>query len=138
MSQLSLQGSITIGPQTVQETTFPGAVSTVLLSTTPNPKPSAVDSGIKSRNINSPNAFIALSGVGTNDDVTQADTLYFKCRSPLFIRLTTANPLVPMSPLVSVIPVAGTVVMEFPQANYLLLLEVQGVGQAEYLVSGQQ
>lgn len=138
MGQLVLSGSLTAGPAIVTDTTFPGAVSTVSLTSTPEPKPSQVCSGVKARNVNSPNAFIALSGVGPTDDVTQGDTLYFRCRSPMQIRVTFANPLVPMSPLVSVLPVNGTVLLEVPQNQYITLVEVQGVGQVEYLASGQQ
>ena len=135
---LTLQGSLTVSPPSVSETTFPGSVSDTLLSTTPSPKPSAVCSGIKSRNINSPSTFATLTGVGVGDDVSQGDTLYFKCRSPMVLRVTTANPILPGSPLVSLLPICGTIVWEVPQSSYITLLEVQGVGQAEYLVSGQQ
>jgi len=138
MGVLVLAGSIVVGPAVVSETAFPGAVSTVQLDTTPDQKNSACNSGVKNRTINTPNAFITLSGVGPTDDVTQGDTLYFRSRSPVSVRLTFNNPLVPMSPTVSVIPVNGTLILEAPQSQYLTLLEVQGSGQIEYLVSGQQ
>lgn len=139
MGQLMLQGSITVGPAVVTETTFPGAVSQVSLSPMPSPKPSQVDTGIKTRNVNSSNAYVALSGAGTGDDVTQGDTLYLRTRSPMLLRLTWNNPLQPGSPTVLAgIPIQGTKFEEYPSDRYLMLIEVQGVGQIEYLVSGQQ
>jgi len=138
MGQAKLQGSFVVGPTVVTDSSFPNGVSTATLATTPDPKPSQVDSGLKVRNLNSPNAYVALSGVGVTDDVTNGDTFYFRCRSPVLLRLTFYNPLQPGSPVVSVIPVMGTHVCEYPQDRYLTLVEVQGSGQIEYLVSGQQ
>lgn len=136
--QLQLNGSLVVAPPMVTDTTFPESTSTISLTCTPSPKPSQVCSGAKQRNANSPNAFITLSGVGPADDVTQADTLYFRCRSPMQIRLTFYNPINPSAPVVSVTPVNGTYFAEYPQNQYLTLLEVQGSGQIEYLASGQQ
>lgn len=135
MGQLSLDGSVQVGPVSSGDNVFPSATSSVNLTSYPNPKPSLVDTGFTTRNVNSPSSFLALSGVGTGDTVTKGDTLYLKCLQKMRVRVTFADT---PSDLVSVFIVVGTLVLEADQAsNYIKLLEVMGTGPIEYLVSGQ-
>ena len=135
MGTIQLNGSLLHGPQVASDTAFPGGMDTVTLSLLTNPKPSLVWSGLKQRTINSASSFLTLTGVGTTDDVTQGDTLYFRCRAEMQLRATFNNPS--GSATVSVIPVEGVFIMEFPANQYLSKLEVKGVGTIEYAISGQ-
>lgn len=136
MGRISLTGEVSVQPDVVSDTTFPGAVKSAQLSSTPTVKSSTVDSGIAKRLINSPNAFLALSGVGTNDDVTRGDTLYIKSNSPIQVRLTFAQ--ISGGDLVSTVPLFGTCILEIPSDQYLKTIEAKGAGTIEYLISGSQ
>lgn len=120
-------------------TGVPSAVTTIPFTLLCNPKASNVSTGAKSRIVNSPGAFVALSGVGPSDDVTQANTIYARTTSGGFqLRVTYANPV--GSPIVSILPMAGLVLLE-PDAvggYYATKLEVQGAGTIEYFASGTQ
>lgn len=135
---IRLEGVLTLGPNEVCEGGFHSSVVKEPLRTSPEPKSSVVNSGLPSVNFNSPNAFQTLGGVGAGQAVTQGDTLYIKSQNPVLVRVTFYNPIVPSAPTVSIFPLCGRMWLEVPQASYLYLLEVQGVGQIVYLVSGQQ
>ena len=136
MGRVALTGEVSVQPDVISDTTFPGAVKSTQLSTTPTQKPSAVDSGIAKRMINTPNAFLALSGVGPTDDVTRGDTLYIKTNSPIQVRLTFAQ--VSGGDLISTLPLYGTCILEIPSDQYLKTIEAKGAGTIEYLISGSQ
>jgi hypothetical protein len=135
VGQIQLTGTLTVGPVSSGDNVFPSATSSVNLASTPNPKPSTVDTGMVTRTIASPNAYVGLSGVGASDTVTKCDTFYFKCNSPMKLRITYFDV---GGDIMSVEPVNGTKVSEAPAGNYIKLLEVQGSGPIEYLASGQQ
>lgn len=134
-----LDGSINIGPTSGGSGGFPASQSSVALASTPSPKSSSVDSGFVVRNINSPSAFVALTGVGAADSVTQCDTFTIRCQSALRVRVTFSDT---PSDLVSELVVMGTLLIEAPPQsntpapNYIKLIEVKGVGIIEYLASG--
>lgn len=141
MSLLSLTGKLVESPPTACDypSPVPSAVTTVPFTLNCNPKSSNVSTGAKTRNVLSPAAFVQLSGVGAGDDVTQADTVYARVKSGLFqLRVTYNNP--PGSPIVSVLPFAGLIILEPDAGNgyYVTKLEVQGTGVIEYFASGQQ
>lgn len=139
MGTLRLSGQIEIGPACASECgTFPGASAQVPLGTTPCQKASQVNSGFNRCNLNSPNGYTTLRGVGATDNVTQGDTVYVRTQSPCMIRATFYDPAAPGVPIVSVFPLQGTFLIEPPQSMYLSLLEAKGIGLVEYLVSGQQ
>jgi hypothetical protein len=129
---IRIDGALTVGPPEVSECGFNSVVLKEPLHTTPDPKSSVVDSGMPTVNVNSPSSFVTLP----TSQVTQGDTLYVKSQNPVLARVTFYNPIVPSAPTVSVFPLCGRMLMEIPQASYLYLLEVQGVGQIVYLVSG--
>lgn len=140
MPNLTVTGTLLEGPVAAQDGQFPAATSSTpfSLNTGAQPKPVGVSTGIKLRSVNSPSAFVALSGVGATDDVTQADTVYMRVQSGGFqFRVTFHNPAGPN--IVSVLPASGLFVFE-PDAGsgyYVTLLEVQGSGQIEYYASGR-
>lgn len=136
MAQLRITGSLTCGPAIVTDNTFPAGSSTTEFTSTPSPKPSAVDTGLPTRQVNSPSSYTTLTGVGDTDTVTKADTLYLRTVSPMLVRLTFAQTGGP--DLASEVPVHGLLLVEVPTAQYLKLVEVKGAGAVEYLASGQQ
>ena len=141
MGLISITGSLTVGPPCAcdcDDSGYGSGTTNIGLGLTPCPKSSVVDTGLNRRNVNSPVSFTPLSGVGSTDNVTQGDTLYCKCASPVLLQVTFYNPNIPLTPWVSVIPLQGTVLIEPPQNSYIMGLAVQGVGLVEYLVSGQQ
>jgi hypothetical protein len=92
VGQVDLSGSLVIGPTGGGDGAFPTSQDHVSLATTPSPKPSQVASGTISRTLNSPSAYVELSGVGTDDTVTRGDFLYFRADGPVMLRLTFNDP----------------------------------------------
>lgn len=136
MGNLNLLGSLTGGPRIVSDTgQFPSATYLVGLGwSNSNDKPFDVGTGVLQRNVDSPAAFVQLYGVGATDAVTQGSTLYFKTTNSFQLRLTCQNPQ--GADIVSIVPVSGLVMLEFPDDSYLKLLECMGSGPIEYLVVG--
>lgn len=138
MGLLKLDGSLTGGPPTVSDSTFPGASFLVGLSFAQgHDKQFGVASGVLTRLLaTGTNAYVTLRGVGADDAVVQGNALYFKCSSPMKLRVTFVDPLNPSVDIVSVIPVVGPLVLEAPDDSYIKLLECTGSGPVEYLVAG--
>lgn len=136
MGTLTLSGSLTAGPSAAVDNQFPSGVTSVPFGLNPGNKPYNVDTGRNVANVLSPSAYAALGGIGTLGPVTQAVTLYLRTTTPLTIRLTTAVPS--SADLLSVLPLNGILILEFPSDHYLKLVEVQGSGTVEYYVSGNQ
>ena len=137
MAQVTISGSLSVAPATVTDSTFPAATSSVPLTTTPIPKVCAVDTGIQRGNINSPSSYAALSGVGASPEtVTQGSILYVRCAVPMLFKLAFHNPLGADDE--AVIPITGTVIMEFDPSRYLTALSVKGSGTIEWYVGGPQ
>lgn len=140
---LQLSGSLSVTPPSVTGTTLaaspngtvPAGASQVPLVLNPPTKQSAVQTGIRHKSLNSSGGMQVISGLGTGDDVTTADTLYIKTDAPITLQLTTQNPA-GGSALVSVVPLGGSAVWEFPFGGYLIGLSAQGVANLEILISG--
>jgi len=134
---LKLDGTLESGPSTVSDDSFPSSSAEVPLTLLNAAKAAACCTGFMRSTITSPSAYIALDGIGSDagDTVKKGHTLFFRCKdSAVLLRLTTFG-----SPdVVSVVPVKGTVIIEFDDARYLKLLEVQGSGQVEWLVAGNE
>jgi hypothetical protein len=79
-------------------------------------------------------AYQTLEGVGPGRTVPKGNFLYFKTTSQVQLRLTTDDGL--GGSVLSLLPVYGLVVLEIDDSKYLKLLEAQGSGPIEYLVSG--
>jgi hypothetical protein len=132
MAQVSLDGTVTIGPQSSSGGGVPAAINSVAFSTTPSPKPAQVYIET-TRNVQSPSAYVELTGIGTTDTITRANFLYFKAASPVMLRLTMVDT---PSDIVAEEWVSGVIVHEFPDDHALKLLEVKGSGTVEYMASG--
>lgn len=132
-ASIVFSGSIVAGPQGSGDCGSPSGVTNIAFGSVPAQLPSAVMAQ-GNKQINSASAYVTLDGIGPTANVTQGNFLYFKANADMLLRLTTASSLGP--DVVSVLPVRGPLVMQFPSASYLKLLEAQGVGSVEYLVSG--
>lgn len=131
---IDLSGTLIAGPQTVVDSTFPSMQSTVGLHTSPSPKGWNVCTGVLSRNINSPSAYVALEGVGATATVVNADFLYLRSNGTLKLRITQTDGL---GTLLSEQYFSGLKVIELPSTNCAVLVEVKGTATIEYLASGQ-
>jgi hypothetical protein len=129
-----VNGSLSVGPANAADAALPSGSMVFQLASTPNPKPSqAQDKG--SRAVASSLSFVTLGSVGAGGNVTQGDTLLVISDAPVQLRLTMNNPL--GSDEVSTVELQGMLLLEFPPAQYLKLLEVKGTANVEYFVSGQ-
>jgi hypothetical protein len=130
----SLAAQLIAGPTGASDSNFPSAVDNMPFGLNPNPKQFTVDTGPQRPNINSPSpTFVALSGIGAGQSVTQAQTLYFRSLIPMQIRLTFQGDATP-----KVLYVQGAVLLEFDISHPLVLLEASGSGQVEYWAAGLQ
>jgi hypothetical protein len=137
---LSLTGTLVDSPPSACDApAFPSSTTSIPFTLLSNPKSSNVDTGAKTRNLNSPTVFVTLSGVGAGDDVTQADTIYARSRSGgIQLRVTFNNPA--GGSIVSVLPLAGLYIHEPDAQNlfYATKIEAMGSGVLEYFASGAQ
>jgi hypothetical protein len=123
---VSLDGSLTVGPTVPNQ--VPGGTVSFPVSTTPNPKTFAVsDSGVKK--VASPGAAVSFGSLGASGAVTAGSFLYVKTTAAVSLSLTFGGTTV-------VLPLNGTLVMEFPTTSALTGLSVQGTATVEYFVSG--
>ena len=136
MGTVSFQGEIEARPQVVSDTSFPGGRTDISLILTPTSKPAGVMTGVALRTINSPSSYVALTGVGVTDTVTQSNFVYLRTNAPMLIRLTFKDGSNP--DIVSVLPMNGACVYEVDVSRYLKLIEVMGSGQVEWFASGPQ
>lgn len=131
-----LRGALVCGPPEVSDQQFPNGTTTIPLQLTATPKAAQVAAGLKVRQVSSPAAFVALSGVGATDDVTQADTVYLRVQSgnSFQVRFTCTGLGT------AVLPLNGSLLFEPDAAggHPCTLIEVMGSGTIEYFASGQQ
>ena len=131
---LQLTATLMAGPQGSSDCSFPSGVSTVSFGLLPSTKSAGVSTGLHNKSVNSASSFVALDGIGSAETVTQGNTLYLRTTTAMQIRLTMQPASGP--DVVSIVYVQGAMLLELPSTNYLKLLEAQGVGTVEYLVSG--
>jgi hypothetical protein len=145
VAQVLLGGTLTVSPPPVVGTTvsastlgtIPGGTTQVALGTSPNPKPSAKQARGYKTNTSAFGTYVALSGVGATDNVTTADTLYLKSDAPLQVQLTVQNTFSGGGGTSTiVVPLYGTIILEFPAGGYCTAIAVAGNGDLEYVVSG--
>lgn len=135
--QLKIGGSLIGGPADAVQGIFPGASFAAQLGFgAGDAKAFGACTGVLTRQVASPSAFVQLEGVGSDRTVTEGNLLYFRCNANMSLRITTDDGS--GGNVVSVVPVSGLVVIEFDDAKFLKLLELQGTGPVEYLVSGNQ
>jgi hypothetical protein len=127
----TLNAQITVAPGPVYDGTCPPVVlSTVgMLQFTPEQKPATVGTGVNTRAVNSPSAFVSLGDITM---VAAASLLYVRSSNVV----TAVQLRLTFGASQAVIPLAGLLLLELDPVNPLTLLEVQGVGTLEYLVTG--
>lgn len=136
---VKVDGTLTAGPPSVSEGLFPAMVATapLFLKNGLPGKGYQVGTGVLTQRVNAPfPGFAPLTPVGPFGVVSKGDTLYMKCISPMIVRITRQDPLGP--DVTYLVPLDGMFFQEFPSNMLLTLLEVQGSGDIEYFVSGQQ
>ncbi len=129
---VSLKGNIIAGPPRSSCNAFPSGLFNAAFELRP-PNKSAPVSTHNTPSISSAAAFVELSGVGTAQSVTQATFLYLQTNAKMLVQLTQEGD---SGDEVSVLYVDGLLILEFPSANYLKLIEAKGVGVIEYFASG--
>ncbi len=134
MGIAELSGNLRAGPSQGGET-FPSSSADVPLQLLSKQKAFNAATSVLVRQLNAASpAFVALDGLGPTETVTKGTLLYVRTQSPIVLRLTTSNP--PGADVVAVVPVLGTVIMEFPDVRCLVLLEAQGTAMIEHFVCG--
>lgn len=132
--QAVLTAQLVTGPATSGDAGFPTGVANFTFGLNPPQKSYEVDAG-KVAKFNSPSAFVVLSGIGATEAVTQARLLYLRVIVPVEIRLTFQDPG-GGADIVSVEPLEGVKLAEYPANGYLKLLEIKGSGSVEYYAAG--
>ncbi len=136
MGVAKIEGTLDVGPASVCDSEFPGGDSTANLTLTPASKVANVATGIPRMTLNSPGAYVALSGIGALGPVTQANLLYLRSEQAIWVRLTFENGS--DADVVSELPVQGLLIIEVESARYIKLLEAKGSGKIEWCASGVQ
>jgi hypothetical protein len=135
MGSLKVSGTIQVAPFQVTDGVFPGGVNQTPINTTPTEKAWAVQTD-NVKKVNSPNAFVALPGIGAGENVTVGEFLYLKCDSSMRVRLTELDPGVGV--VVGEKYVQGLLILETSSDKGITLVEVKGSGTVEYICTGQQ
>jgi hypothetical protein len=135
MGQTRLDGSLQAGPPNATEGTFPASVFNTPLILTPNPKPWQVAEPTLTRRVSSPSSYKTLSGVGTNDTVTEATFIYLRTDANLLVRITQTIATVPTTAVHSI---RGLCILEFPDNEPVTLVEVQGTATIDFFAQGQR
>lgn len=131
----NLQGALLSGPPRSGSGTFPVGLVNITFGLKPANKVSAVSAkGV--RNLASPAAYVTLHGVGTGEDVTQANFLFIQTDNPIDVRITCDDGA--GGSVVAVVSVDGILIVEKPSTKFIKLVEAQGTGVVEYFASGNQ
>ena len=135
--QAQLSATLTTGPGSSSDNPFPSGVTSINFGLMPAAKGYTVATGAVVA-VASPSSFASVDAIGACGQVTQALTLLL--RSPtaqVQVQLTCANPA-GGSPIVAVVPLNGTMLLEFPANGYLQALAIMGSATIEYWAAGNQ
>jgi hypothetical protein len=128
---VDLNGGLTAGPPAGN--CFPQSSTQFPFALQCSPMPYSVGGGALTRRVNSPTQFSCLSGVGPQDDVTNCTLFAWRLSGPVQLRVTQ---LVPGGPNIVSVLSAASGYLEVTSAYAIVLLEVMGVGNVEYVVFG--
>lgn len=132
--QLTLQGSLlSQSAQALDGSVLPASVITDQIATSQTPLGYQAEV-YQLRNVVSPAAFVALSGLGATDNLTRGKFLYVRANADVQYRLTFVDPL-GGSDIVSIIP-GKLLVLEAHAVGLVKLIEVKGTAALEYFVCG--
>jgi len=143
-AQIIWSGTLTITPTSVVGASpgggfpIPGGTDQEPVLLQPNPKPSAVRAIGNKRNASALGTYVALSGVGSTDNVQTADFLYVVTDAPMVLRLTMQDLVAGTGTTQQLVQVEGPQVFNFPVRGYLVGIEASGAGNIAYLASGPQ
>jgi hypothetical protein len=131
----TLQGTLVSGPPRSASGTFPAGLVSIAFTLRPANKSAAVS--VKAvRNLQSPSSYATLHGIGSGEDVAQANFLFVQTDNPIDIRITSDDGA--GGSVVAVVSVNGLLMIEKPADKFIKLLEAQGTGVVEYFASGNQ
>lgn len=132
---VQIDGTLTTGPSAAGDPTFPGSSGEVALTLAPAQKPAVASTGFMRRVVASPGVYVVLDGPGsgTSDTLAQGNFLYLRTSAAMLVRMTYENGVTDIE---AIVPVKGLAIIEIDESKYLRLLEVQGSGTVEWLVSG--
>lgn len=131
--QAQLTASLIAAPASVSDQQFPSGTVNLTFGLNPNPKQYNVAFGGALNLVNS--SFTAIPGIGAAGEVTQVTTLYVRTAVPMKLQLTMADPD-GGADIVSIVPVNGVLLLEFPSNGYVKALSVKGSGQFEFWAAG--
>lgn len=136
--QATLTAQLVTGPSqsSCTDNPFPGVANTIPFGLNPANKSYNVEAG-GVISVASPSSFGPIASVGTGGQVTQGLTLYLRTTTEVQVQLTLATPG-GGADTVSIVPLQGVMLLEFPSDGYLKLLAVKGQASIEYWVSGAQ
>lgn len=134
---VELDATISAGPPAVSEKTFPRNTTTISPRLRSCPKAALVQTGDKVAEMTNSSAFVALPGVGSASEVSQASFLYIATMVPMILRITSKE-RGGGSDLVAVLPIGGPLILEVDVLDYIKLVEVKGVGTVNWYASGSQ
>lgn len=134
MPKIELDGTLTIGPGCGASECCPGPGDASTSLGLCLKQDAAATSGIVTRTISSPSAFVTLPALGTGGDVTRAEFLLLMLDSAFTVRLTTDDGS--GGDVVETGPAYKLLFRVFPSEKFLKLLEVKGSGRISYAVAG--
>lgn len=134
MGQVSVNGTLQGGPPAGGDNVFPAAQFLTPIKLSQNPKGFQSASGILTRSLNDAAAFVALSAVGTGEDVPRANFMYLRAESDYQLRLTQDDGA--GGTIITTTQHRGLFMSEFPDARAVVLIEIAGSTKIEYFASG--
>jgi len=130
---VQLAARLSLGPvDVVTDATLPSGLTSIQFGLRPSKKSALASSG-SVRTISSPSSYVSLDGVGTGESVTQGNFIYLRTSVPMLLRLTTYSS---GGDVTAILPIDGIFAMEFDRTRYLKLVELQGAGTVEWLITG--
>ncbi len=132
MGIVSLTGALVGGLNSPEG--YPGSVFNVPVALSEARKLWTNATGVLTRTIESPDAFVVMSAIGPEADVPAANTIYGRSNAPLDLRITQDDG--DGGSTVIILAVSGTFLFETPPTKQITLLEARGTALLEYFASG--
>lgn len=133
MGAASISGSLTFGPQPAGGT-FPNGSSSLQLGLIADQKPFDAASPAVTRSFDSPSAFASLGVVAESGPVVRCTVFYLRCESKLRVRVTFDDGV--GGTYQSTFPLLGTILIEPPDDEAIVSVEVKGTSTIEYCAAG--
>lgn len=135
--QVSLQAQLTSGPSDSSTSgQFPSGTDVIPFSLAQDPKSYSVRTGTQQASVQSPLAYVALSGIGAGQSVTQAQLLYLRTNTAMNVRVTRTDPTNPVATITFVARPQGLLFVEASVDSPITLVEVEGAGTVEFAAFG--